>query len=118
MNKFTLILLAATMANSIAMAVPAKRGRIEFAQPDGAKVVAYLHGDEYMHWYEDEAGAIMLCNDKGTLCYATMGKDGRPAPSGIKAGSARKTQAEAALIASQDREAILQGLGSMAQARR
>lgn len=64
---------------SPALAIPAYPGAVEVAQPDGATITLRLRGDEWLHWHEDAEGfAIVL--ERGEWRFATLGADGRLAP--------------------------------------
>ena len=55
-----IIALAALLAFSPMMdAVPAKRGKIVYTQPDGSTIALYRHGDEFGHWTTDAQGNVM-----------------------------------------------------------
>ena len=57
-NIFTAIALAAFSLG--AWAVPAMPGLHRLTQPDGTVVEAYIHGDESFHYYETNAGELLL----------------------------------------------------------
>ena len=56
--------------------VPAYRGVIERAQPDGDTLHIYLRGDERYHYSMTLDGWQIIENEQGTLCYALLQKDG------------------------------------------
>jgi hypothetical protein len=46
---------------------PAYPGRIVYTQPDGTTIGIYLHGDEFYHWMTDDAGNIVVSDEKGFI---------------------------------------------------
>ncbi len=61
---------------TVAYAVPAMPGKHLLQQPDGTIVEANIVGDEHFHYYETEAGEILLHDDYGTLRPCVIGSDG------------------------------------------
>ena len=54
-------------------AVPALPNLMEITQPNGAKIRAYLKGDEYFSWWESEQGLALYRNlDSGYFEYAKI----------------------------------------------
>ena len=54
-------------------AVPAFPNIMEITQPNGAKIKAYLRGDEYFSWWESEKGVVLFRNlDSGYFEYAKI----------------------------------------------
>ncbi len=54
-------------------AVPAFPNLMEITQPNGAKLKAYLRGDEYFSWWESEKGVVLFRNlDSGYFEYAII----------------------------------------------
>ena len=46
---------------------------MEITQPNGAKLKAYLRGDEYFSWWESEKGVVLFRNlDSGYFEYAKI----------------------------------------------
>lgn len=56
--------------------VPAYRGVIEFAQPNGDTLQLYLRGDERMHFSMTLDGWQIKENEAGYMCYAQQKRDG------------------------------------------
>lgn len=67
--KLTLFGLAALTAAQ-AWAVPARPGIVQVEQPDGTRVAATLHGDEYHNWISTPDGYTLLRDDAGFLTFA------------------------------------------------
>ena len=58
---------------SYTFAVPAFPNLMEITQPNGAKIKAYLRGDEYFSWWESEKGVVLFRNlDSGYFEYAKI----------------------------------------------
>lgn len=55
MKKIANILVACVVACG-AWAMPARKGAVEVAQPDGSMITVYQHGDEFFHWMTNEQG--------------------------------------------------------------
>ena len=54
-------------------AVPALPDLMEITQPNGAKIKAYLRGDEYYSWWESEKGEALFRNlNSGFFEYAKI----------------------------------------------
>ena len=64
MKKYITCLLAA-LCCTLALAVPARRGFINYTQPDGTKIALQLHGDEFCHWLTDAGGQVYEQADDG-----------------------------------------------------
>jgi M6 family metalloprotease-like protein len=67
------LLLAAALPFLVpqAFAVPAYPGPVELEQPDGAKVVIHLRGDEFFAWHEDADGYVVQRDERdGAWKYA------------------------------------------------
>lgn len=70
-----------------AFAVPAYKNTIELIQPDGSKIQARIHGDEFYHWFEDTEGYTILKNPSlKNWVYAQKDSNGRLVPSSHEAG--------------------------------
>lgn len=109
----TAIILFLTLALQGSWAVPAYRGKISYTQPDGSRVTVYLRGDEYSHFYESEDGAVLLRDNAGSLCYATLDASGEPVASAFQATDiSRRSAAAQSYISSQDRRTILRALSA------
>lgn len=50
---------------TLACAIPAKPGKIVRIQPDGTAITLQLHGDEFRHWYTNEAGQVVAPDKSG-----------------------------------------------------
>lgn len=70
MNIKPLLTAISLLAAGTAMAVPAKPGLIDMAQPDGTVIKVRLVGDEHFHYYTDEAGRILIPDASGALRQA------------------------------------------------
>ena len=46
-------------------AIPAKRGVVNFTQPDGSVIEIILHGDEWVHWATDTHGNLLVMDQNG-----------------------------------------------------
>ena len=58
---------------SYTFAVPAFPKLMGITQPNGAKIKAYLRGDEYFSWWESEKGVVLFRNlDSGYFEYAKI----------------------------------------------
>ena len=58
---------------SYTFAVPAFPNLMEITQPNGAKLKAYLRGDEYFSWWESEKGVVLFRNlNSGYFEYAKI----------------------------------------------
>ena len=57
--KHILTLLALIALCLTVQAKPARRGAMTVTQPDGTTVTAYLHGDEYYHYYTNADGEML-----------------------------------------------------------
>lgn len=69
MKRLTTLLLSLAVA-SAAMAVPAKRQKVELTRTDGTTVMAYVMGDEHYHYYQAvDTDEILYLNAEG-LCYS------------------------------------------------
>ena len=56
-------------------AAPALHSLFEITQPNGAKIRAYLRGDEYFSWWESERGTVLFRNlDSGYFEHAKISK--------------------------------------------
>lgn len=77
-----------------AKASPARPGKIIYVQPDGKKITTYLRGDEFMHYYESEDGAVLLPDHDGVLRYASVSADGNVIPSQVRASDISERGAE------------------------
>lgn len=107
----TAIIILIALAPQGIMAVPAYRGKINYTQPDGSRLTVYLRGDEYFHYYESEDGAVLLHDDDGRLCYATLDGGGNAVASALQATDmSRRNAAARTLVSAQNRRAILRRL--------
>ena len=74
MKKCIIVALMAMMAVGLyaegPARVPAYRGMIERAQPDGYILRTYLRGDEHKHWMMTEDGWQIKEGKKGWIKYA------------------------------------------------
>lgn len=53
--------------SQLVSAVPAKKGIVLYAQPDGSNVSIMVHGDEWFHYVTDDKGNILEENKSGFL---------------------------------------------------
>jgi M6 family metalloprotease-like protein len=66
MKKYILLTLIALLCgNQLMHAVPAYPGKITVTQPDGTRLTLRQHGDEWGHWFTDEAGRMILQGEDG-----------------------------------------------------
>jgi len=56
--------------------VPARQGLHVLSQPDGTQVSVRIIGDEHFHYYESEAGEVLMRDSDGTLRPMTRGAGG------------------------------------------
>lgn len=56
--------------------IPAYPGPIERVQPDGDTIIVRLYGDERSHYMTTEDHFLVTENNKGTICYARIKKNG------------------------------------------
>ncbi|MFO7653848.1 MAG: M6 family metalloprotease domain-containing protein [Candidatus Krumholzibacteriia bacterium] len=64
-------------------AVPANPELRQFTQPGGSAFSARLIGDEWMHWYETDAGHTILRDPDGLWVYAELDAGGHLVPSSL-----------------------------------
>ena len=67
--------LSFLLAGSVG-AMPASPLPIEVRQPDGSTLRVRLMGDEWLHWFEDEAGELVV-EQGGAWRYADLDARGR-----------------------------------------
>lgn len=91
---FTAIALAAVSLG--AWAVPAMPGLHRLTQPDGSVVEAYIHGDESFHYYETNAGELLMRDAAGTLRPVSVNDLGEIVVSGEITGRATTDSQRAA----------------------
>jgi M6 family metalloprotease-like protein len=73
----SLIMVFVFSASSTVFAITACPDPIPFTQPDGILVVVYGFGDEFLNWYEDANGNLVVFDeDKKGYCYAEWTDDG------------------------------------------
>ena len=70
MRKLTYVLLAAIVMSIQAFAIPAHRGLVKVAQPDGTMLTIDLVGDEYYHFNTTADGYTVMQNETGAYVYA------------------------------------------------
>ena len=68
------------------LAAPARRGLLNFRQPDGTIVQAYLSGDEFGHLVLTPDGCALVQDAEGWWCYAQYDYYGRRVNTGVHAG--------------------------------
>ena len=87
-------------------AVPAFPNLMEITQPNGAKLKAYLRGDEYFSWWESEKGVVLFRNlDSGYFEYAKISiinEKEELVPTGIMFVSGEEDPAAMSSISNQD----------------
>ncbi len=95
-------------ANRSVLAVPARPAPIETSQPDGTPLVVFVRGDEFVHWYEDPAGYLVMRQAAtNQWVYATL-VEGQPQATALVVGRdnpAGTASTGAALAASRDKAA-------------
>ena len=79
--KKIIVSLFALMIAGVALAVPAYRGWQTKTQPDGTTIEVRLVGDEFHHYWEDQAGNVVQCDSQGYWRVA----ESQPTPATIKA---------------------------------
>ena len=80
MKKLTLSLTLLLLTLS-SFAVPAYRGWQTKSQPDGTTIEVRLVGDEFHHYWEDQAGNVVQCDSQGYWRVV----ESQPTPATIKA---------------------------------
>ena len=80
MKKLTLSLTILLLTLS-SFAVPAYRGWQTKSQPDGTTIEVRLIGDEFHHYWQDQAGNVVKCDSLGYWRVV----EGQPTPATIKA---------------------------------
>lgn len=94
-----LIALAGTMFLSAvayrAHAVPAYKGAITVAQPDGTTLTLKMHGDEFCGWTTTSDGYTVVQGADGFYYYAQLGAGNSLQPTTVRANEpSRRTSAE------------------------
>lgn len=71
-----------------ALAMPAAQFPVPTTQPDGTPLTVRIFGDEWYHFYEDEAGHVILQEADGWWTYAAaaLDGDGRYVPTAARVG--------------------------------
>ncbi|MDR1885970.1 MAG: hypothetical protein LBQ56_06810, partial [Synergistaceae bacterium] len=77
-------------------AIPAYPGELKHTQPNGAEVVYYAHGDEFMNWKTDRYGRLVDFGDTPQTMYTLYYADWTSASSVNSALSASAGEAPAA----------------------
>lgn len=88
MKKIPFILLMLCLSLSAAWAIPAYKGSVRVAQPDGSMLTLRLVGDEYLHFNTTDDGYSVVRNQQGAYVYARKGADGQLAPTALIAHDA------------------------------
>lgn len=78
-------LLITFICIATASAVPALPGKHQLTQPDGTTLTAYVHGDEFMHFFETVDGLMLQKNKNGFYCYAELSDQGEIITSSVVA---------------------------------
>ena len=52
-------------------ALPARRGGVQYIQPDGSRLEIFLHGDEWGHWVTDREGRLLDVDADGFYRLST-----------------------------------------------
>ena len=68
------------------LAAPARKGLLDFRQPDGTLIQAYLSGDEFGHLVLTPDGCSLMQDADGWWCYARYDYYGRRVNTGVHAG--------------------------------
>lgn len=71
MKRLIIFVSALILVSFQVYGVPAKRGWVNYTQPDGSVVKIKLAGDEFHHWAIDEYGNYLSANADGFLRIAT-----------------------------------------------
>ena len=72
MKRFIFSLLVLCVLSVSLLAIPARRGAMTIMQPDGTQITAYLHGDEFFHYYTSDNGQLLEQGDDGFYRATTM----------------------------------------------
>ena len=84
-HRTTLIILAIFISLT-ATAIPARKGLIPLAQPDGSTFQALFRGDESIRIKTTTAGCAIIQDNEGWWCYAEFDEMGRRYSSGWRVG--------------------------------
>ena len=71
-----LAVMALALSAMSVKASPARPFPLRYVQPDGQVVTVYLRGDERVHFYENIQGKMLIKDNLGRLCYATLNERG------------------------------------------
>ena len=113
MKKLSALLAGLVSCVTAAFAVPALPGLHHITQPDGSVVVASVVGDEHFHYYETEAGEILLRDDNGMLRPASVSVNGELVADGFITGKATPAPERQAIMAAIGRQAEQKRLDAM-----
>ncbi len=70
--KRVLVLLWALLLSALSLtAMPARRGALQYTQPDGSRIEIFLHGDEWGHWVTDRDGRMLDLDADGFYRLST-----------------------------------------------
>ena len=92
MKKISLLLIFWCLCCVALWAVPAYKGSVRVAQPDGTMLTLRLVGDEYLHFNMTDDGYSVVKNAQGAYVYACKGDDGQLAPTSLIAHDAAGRQ--------------------------
>ncbi len=91
MKKFIFLLLLLLAICQILEAGRVQKSPRTYTQPDGTEIKAFVSGDEFYHYIEDESGYTLVKEKDGYIYYGVE-KDGEVISSGIKAGTKKKAR--------------------------
>ncbi len=96
MKKIAFALVAFLVLGAAASAVPARRGFVEYTQPDGTVISLMKHGDEFGHWLTDAFGTLVEKDSRGYWTPVTEGSRLSAVKFAAKARRAAKSRARRA----------------------
>jgi M6 family metalloprotease-like protein len=101
------------------LSVPAYRGTLNYALPDGNFMAIQLHGDEFFNYKTTTDGYLVDEAENGFLYYATIDSTGKIHPTAMRANNIEKrTNAERDFVSSLQQTTDLSGYNNKARAQK
>ncbi len=88
MKKISFLIVSFWLSCVSLWAIPAHKGSVRVAQPDGSMLTLRLVGDEYLHFNTTDDGYSVVRNQQGAYVYACKGSNGQLAPTALVAHDA------------------------------
>lgn len=88
MKKISFLIVSFWLSCVSLWAIPAHKGSVRVAQPDGSMLTLRLVGDEYLHFNTTDDGYSVVRNQQGAYVYARKGSNGQLAPTALVAHDA------------------------------